>query len=583
MENHDYTLLREYLDRGSEAAFAELVSRHTDSVYAAAWRQTGDAEAAKDITQAVFVLLARKASGFRSNIVLLSWLFQTTRWVVAGFRKQESRRRIRETKAAAMAEIHVSPENTERSREEDVAPRLDDALARLGETDRQAVLLHFFEGRTHEQVGRALGLKEDAARKRIGRALEKLRARFFKQGVRLSLPALGAILTAQAAKAAPVDLVAALSKLATGGGAAESGPVAALVQGAIGEMRRGAARKAVAWGASLLLGLGACGWLASRDTPPLLMFKGMSDASAAVALERGLLLAADDEENTLLVYDRAAGGRPQARLDLNAFLQTPRKNPEVDWEGAARIGQRTYWITSHGQNRRGKNRPSRHRLIAAELRWTPEGPELVPVGQPYTNLLADLARAPQAVALRPAIEAKAAPKTRGALNIEGLCATPEGGLWLGFRNPVPQGRAVLAPLLNPGETVEGGAPRFGDLLFIGLGGSGIRDLARVEDRYLILAGAIDGKREHALYEWFGPSHQPRLLAPLAISDLNPEALVAFPDLGSNRLLLLSDDGTRTVWGSAMKTLPPAWRSFRGCWLKWTADPAGVQTIPPPRE
>ncbi|HOW63927.1 MAG TPA: DUF3616 domain-containing protein [Candidatus Paceibacterota bacterium] len=559
----DFQLLREYVERGTEAAFAEIVLRHTDLVYSAAMRQTGDPELAKDVTQSVFIILARKAKTFRSNVILPAWLFQTTRLVIAGARKQEIRRRRREMKAAVMSESCVIPTDTPPW--EEVAPLLDDSLACLGEKDRQAVQLHFLNHRSHREIGLDLGLKEDAVRKRIGRALERMRSYLLKRRVKITVSALGASLMAHGVEAAPAGLAAATAALATGPASLVSESVSLMVEQTLNQAFWSQVKTVAAWSSSLAMGLGVAAWMAVPGVPDLPRFEGMSDASAALGLEHGWLVVADDELNPLLVYDRDRGGTPQEAFDFNRFLMAGNKNEEADWEGAARIGNRTYWITSHGQNRKGKDRPARHRFFAADLQWEGTHPRLIPTGRPYTNLLADLARAPQLASFGLASAAKLAPKAAGALNIEGLCATPEGHLLIGFRNPIPGGKALLVPLLNPDRVIEGQAAELGNPVLLDLNGLGIRDLAWTGDRYLILAGPFEGKGDCHLYEWPSPGGTPRLWTQVSLKKMTAEALVLFPDLGLEKILILSDDGTRSVRGRPMKDLPANRRSFRGMW------------------
>jgi len=562
----DFELLQEYLEHGSEATFTEVVQRYTNMVFAVALRQTGNPEQAKDVTQAVFILLAHKARNFRSNVILPAWLFQTTRLVVAGLRKQETRRREREIKAATMSETCVPPENEKTPPWEEAIPLLDHSLSCLGEMDRKAVLLHFFQQRTHREVGLDLGLKEDAVRKRIGRALDKMRVILLKNGVTITVPALGACLTAQAEAAAPTGLAAATAALAMSHAPMTNECVSSLVANALESLFWNKVKSIAAWGSVAVVGIGLTAWLTAGESRSFVEYRGMSDASAALALDHGLFVVADDEENPLLVYARDSGGFPVGKFDFSPLFHTGKKNDEADWEGAARIGKRTYWITSHGQNRKGKDRPGRHRFFAADLQWKGMDPQLIPAGKVYTNLLADLIQAPQLTSFGLEVASKLAPKSPGALNIEGLCATPEGHLLIGFRNPVRQGGALLVPLLNPDELLEGRPAKLGEPIQLELNGQGIRDMTRVEDRYLIIAGPVGGNGESHLFEWLGPGHQPRPIPQLSLKGMTPEGLLVFPDLGLSRVLIISDDGARPVKGQQMKDQPLAQRSFRGLWI-----------------
>jgi RNA polymerase sigma factor (sigma-70 family) len=181
----DANLLHRYARDRDQAAFAELVRRHADLVYSAARRQLdGDHHRAQEVTQIVFLGLARKAASLARHPCLAGWLYQTTRYTAARHRQSDTRRSARETLAATDPALPVhapvsattsaaSPEPpADWSR---VEPLLDDALATLGEADRQAVLLRYFTGHAYAEIGRQLGLAENTARMRTERALEKLR------------------------------------------------------------------------------------------------------------------------------------------------------------------------------------------------------------------------------------------------------------------------------------------------------------------------------------------------------------------------------------------------------------------------
>jgi hypothetical protein len=289
----------------------------------------------------------------------------------------------------------------------------------------------------------------------------------------------------------------------------------------------------------------------------------MCDASAVVPTSDELFVVADDEDNILRVYSRTQGGAPVQTLDLSPFLRVDPKSPEVDLEGAAPLGDRVYWISSHAQNKNGKNRVSRKRLFATTLSVSNGAVVLRPVGIPYVRLLTDLFRDSRLKPFKLAAAATRAPKTRDALNIEALCATPDGHLLIGFRNPIPDGQALIVPLLNPAEVVEGKTARFGDPLLLDLGGLGLRSLARVGDRYFLIAGAFDGAGESHLYEWKGGSDTPKRLVRAELAGLNPEAIEAIPGGGLARLLVVSDDGTLKIGGEDCKAVAdPNLKYFR---------------------
>jgi len=275
-------------------------------------------------------------------------------------------------------------------------------------------------------------------------------------------------------------------------------------------------------------------------------YRGMCDASAAVPLPGGRFLVANDEDNVLRVYAVQGPCEPLEMFGLNGLLQPTLTHPEADIEGATSIGQRTYWITSHGRNRNGNLRPSRYRFFA--LDWDTDGKctKLRLVGKPYTALVRDLVKAPQLARYNLLRSSAIVPKEIGGLNIEGLTATPAGHLLIGFRNPIPWGRALVVPLLNPEAVlVEGCQAEFGSPIELDLGNLGIRSMEYWPARgvYLIVAGPISGRGEFRLYAWSGAPDEAPVFCPNAdFGDLNPEAIVIHPD-DPVRVQILSDDGT----------------------------------------
>ncbi|MBN8246283.1 MAG: sigma-70 family RNA polymerase sigma factor [Verrucomicrobia bacterium] len=201
----DWKLLDAYAREGSEAAFSTLVERHLGLVHAAARRQVRDDALAADVAQAVFLLLARKAGSLGRRGVLSAWLFQTTRFVASRALRSEIRRQRREQEAFAMQDLHASDPHWNR-----LAPELDEALARLAAADRSALLLRFAEGRNHREVGDALGLSEEAAKKRVARALDRLRDLLVRQGVTVSVVTLAGLLADRLIAAPPPGLAATI-------------------------------------------------------------------------------------------------------------------------------------------------------------------------------------------------------------------------------------------------------------------------------------------------------------------------------------------------------------------------------------
>jgi len=196
----DRLLLLQYTRDNSEWAFKQLVERHLDVVYAAAIRRVNDSAMAQDVVQVVFLILAKKAKRLPSNVVLSGWLYRTTYFVATKALRSERRRKYHEREAVQMHTLSAAaPDYTWKK----LAPFLDELLMRLGEKDRNAVLLRYFEDKDLASVGIALGLSEDAAQKRVSRALEKLRRLIRKRGMVLPGSLLGSTLAAHGAEAPP--------------------------------------------------------------------------------------------------------------------------------------------------------------------------------------------------------------------------------------------------------------------------------------------------------------------------------------------------------------------------------------------
>lgn len=215
----DSALLRRYAEDRSQAAFADLVRGHLGLVYSAALRTVGgDAHLAQDVAQMVFTDLARKASALADRPRLAGWLHTSTRFAAAKVVRAEQRRRAREQEAQTMQEtLRESDPSPDWER---IRPVLDAALGELGELDREAVLLRFFEGRPLAEVGARLALTETAARSRVDRALDKLRTLLERRGVSSTTAALGLVLANQAGVAAPAGLAASVMSAALASGTA---------------------------------------------------------------------------------------------------------------------------------------------------------------------------------------------------------------------------------------------------------------------------------------------------------------------------------------------------------------------------
>jgi RNA polymerase sigma factor (sigma-70 family) len=216
----DVVELRRFVETGDEAAFGELVARHFNLVYGTALRQTnGDAGLAEDVAQAVFTDLARKAGMMSRRVVLAGWLYEAARFAGARAVRTEQRRRSRE-RAFSMQDNspEISPDW------ERIRPVLEAAMGQLKSGDRNAVLLHYFEGRDFRAVGAALGLSDDAAQKRVSRALDKLRVILTRGGTAVSGAALTTFLGTAAMAAPPAGLALSVAKTSLTGAKAAGPP-----------------------------------------------------------------------------------------------------------------------------------------------------------------------------------------------------------------------------------------------------------------------------------------------------------------------------------------------------------------------
>jgi len=251
-ELDDHQLLAEFARENSEAAFAALVQRHINLVYSAALRRVGNPHAAEEITQAVFIILSRKAGRLSPRVALSGWLYQTARLTAANFLRGEIRRQKREQEAYMQSTLNEPAPDVWPQ----IAPLLDDALGRLGERDRNAIVLRFFENQSLGEVGAALGASEDAAKMRVNRALEKLRKIFTKRGVTLSATLIAGAVSASSVQAAPAGLATTISTVAITKGAAAGGSTLALVKGALKIMAWTKVKMAIVVASGLIVATG---------------------------------------------------------------------------------------------------------------------------------------------------------------------------------------------------------------------------------------------------------------------------------------------------------------------------------------
>jgi RNA polymerase sigma factor (sigma-70 family) len=255
----DFELLREHVERGSEEAFRTLVERHARMVYGTALRVLGNASAAEEVTQAVFILLARKGASIRRGTVLAGWLYRTAQFVARESLRAEERRNMRHERLAEMKDSNDSvwPK---------IAPVLDEAMGTLGTADRDAVVLRFFEGRSFAEIANALRITEPAAKMRVARALEKLRAFLAREQITVPAAILAATLENHSTPAASDAFVSSISSTALTETAVSRESLTALVKGALKIMAWNKVRNTALIAVLFLLCGGTVGFVAWKST-----------------------------------------------------------------------------------------------------------------------------------------------------------------------------------------------------------------------------------------------------------------------------------------------------------------------------
>jgi RNA polymerase sigma factor (sigma-70 family) len=225
----DSELLARFADKDCEEAFRTLVQRHMNLVYSTALRCTGNPAAAEEITQAVFIILSRKAGSLGKKTVLPGWLYQTARLTAANWQRAESRRIHREQEAYLLSAPGHNPAEANWL---ELSPLLDGAMGSLGTAERDALVMRYFNNKTFVEVGESLGIAERAAQKRVSRALEKLRGIFTKRGVAMSGMVIAGAISANSVQAAPAALAETITAVAGAKGATAGTSTLALVKGA---------------------------------------------------------------------------------------------------------------------------------------------------------------------------------------------------------------------------------------------------------------------------------------------------------------------------------------------------------------
>ena len=336
MMSDDMTLVREFATNQSETAFAALVERHIALVHSAALRQVGDAHLAEEITQAVFIILARKAASLGPKTILSAWLYRTTRYAAADALRARRRRQAREQEAHMQSILN--PPDTDAWAQ--LVPLLDAALAELGETDRTALVLRFFENKTAREIAGALRMEEAAAQKRVARALDKLRAIFVKRGVTLTATVIAGAVAANSVQAAPVGLAIKVSVVAAKGVAVTTS-IATIVKGTLKIMTYAKLKLAIGITAGILLAGGAVTVAVSQTgsgdkLTPQEIAKQSQDAYAA--------LSSYSDTGTIV----AEGGGENTTTTFNIRLQRP-KFYRVDWKSTGGLYAAAGIVWSEGK------------------------------------------------------------------------------------------------------------------------------------------------------------------------------------------------------------------------------------------
>ena len=327
--NSDLELLREYAERQSEPAFATLVSRHINLVYSAALRQVGDAHLAEEITQATFIILARKAASLGSKTILPGWLYRTACYAARDALRARRRRQHREQEAYMQSTLQETYADSDWDQ---LSPLLDEAMTQLGESDRNALVLRFFERKSLQEVGSAFGLSEEAAKKRVSRALEKLRIFFAKRGVASSTSAISGAISTHSVQAAPVALAKSVTAVAVTKGAAVSVSTLTLIKGALKVMAWTKAKTVLVAGAAIVLAAGTTTAVMKHQAQPKgpipeTAWRNMKYATPEAALQTSLWAMRQGDVATLKVsytpefqeQFMATAGKGKSDADLSAM------------------------------------------------------------------------------------------------------------------------------------------------------------------------------------------------------------------------------------------------------------------------
>ena len=275
-------------------------------------------------------------------------------------------------------------------------------------------------------------------------------------------------------------------------------------------------------------------------------FTNACDGSVLVDAGEGYILSASDEDNVIRLYNLADPGRPVSEIDLNSFLKPEQKKngrpKEADLEAVVRVGNRLYWSGSHGRDKSGNRELSRHRLFATEIKGAGASTTLVPIGSPYSGLLAVIQRS-GTIAASVLQKAESAPHDRGGIDIEALAATSAGALLVGFKSPLVHNRALIVRVTNVADVVDRRAqPQLDADILLDLNGMGILDIASTgkRDEFFIVAGAAGSQEVPAIYRWRLGERPTKTDYILPRHGGTPDAILREDGIGS--LLVAMDEG-----------------------------------------
>jgi RNA polymerase sigma factor (sigma-70 family) len=351
----DHELLREYVRDRSQDAFRELVDRHLAMVYGSARRMVRDSHLAEDVVQGVFRTLAEKAGTLRRQQVIAGWLYQTTRHLAMHAVRTEQRRREREQVAVAMQALEGEAETNR------ILDELEPALDQLDAGDRDLLVLRYFEDRSLRDVGREVGISEDAARMRVNRALERLRAVFEKQGVTTSSGLLTTVLLSTAATTVPAGLAATITTTALTGLSAGIG--AGMGTAATAASWWTAKTIAAVAGAAAITGAGLL--LYVQRTEPLPPPSAQAPASAPQTTEQ--VVVGESVPDSQSAGDAVTAMPSAEEAGRRADVEGPREEPPT--AEAQRLVEEAYAL------REQQRYEDAERLVNEALRLSPSFPD----------------------------------------------------------------------------------------------------------------------------------------------------------------------------------------------------------------